>query len=100
MPLYRYPQTREGDRAERLHEYGITGAEETEWRTDFASSNVAAFRWIPDDPYPLQVRFLNGMTYGYVAGQSIFEEMVAAPSKGKFVYHVLKRGGYPYRLLA
>lgn len=59
-----------------------------------ASSNVAAIGW--DDPRQvLAVRFHNGSIYEYTGvPPTIIDEFLAAPSKGKFVYYVLRRG-YP-----
>jgi hypothetical protein len=89
------------------------------------SSNVASFGWQPTDPgeladfaaavaahgspeyaalgYPgnpagvLTVTFLNGSTYQYSpVPLSVFVDMLNAPSRGSFVWAVLRRGGYSY----
>ena len=96
------PEAREAYRAQRLHELGIRGAEDVEW-TPAVSSNVVAYRYVKDDPYPLQIQFgKNGIpssVYGYVAPESAYEELLFAPSKGKHVYYVIRRAGYSYKKL-
>jgi hypothetical protein len=89
------PEAEPAVRAQKLHELGFTGAEDTPW-INAVSTNVAAFRWVPGDPYPLQVRFLDGAEYGYLAPEVIYDGILFAPSKGGFLHHVLVKGGYPY----
>lgn len=86
-------------RARRLHEIGLTDTSRDEgagW-IPCKSSNVAAFRWVGGDAYPLQVRFLNGSAYEYDAPESVYDDLFSAPSKGKFVAYRIKRGGYAFR---
>ena len=58
-----------------------------------SSSNVAAIGYDPVD-MTIYVRFKSGATYGY-PGQppGRFTAFKNAPSKGKFVYWVLRGGG-------
>ena len=94
------PEAMPAYRRQRLHEYGITGAEDAPWNDGFASSNVAAFRWNAGDPYPLQVRFNDGRVYGYAAPEEVYEGLLFAPSKGKYLDASVKKPGYPYLRLA
>src|SRR6267142_4096048 len=90
------PETAPHYGRQRLHEYGITGAEESDWLSGFGSSNVDAFRWVAGDPYPLQVRFKGGVVYGYAVAESVYEGLLFAPSKGKAINELLKRPRVPY----
>jgi hypothetical protein len=83
-----------------LHELGITGSGEggTDW-INVVSSNVTAIRYVPGDPYPVQIMFHGNAVYGYAPpgdGKSEFEAILTAPSKGSAVYYVLKMTGVPY----
>jgi hypothetical protein len=67
--------------------------------TPVSSSNVAAIRWVGGD-YGLQVRFLKkGWEYAYRVPHSTYEDMLAAPSKGQFVWYALRIPGVPYTRL-
>lgn len=77
---------------------------ETAW-IPVQSSNVQAIRWMPDHPYPLQVRFRStklhpASIYGYQTPFEIYDDFFAAPSMGRFVWNVLRGSGYPYRKLS
>lgn len=62
------------------------------------SSNVAAVGYGEEDAV-LYVSFLNGSLYGYYGvGEDVYRSMLAASSKGKFVWEHL-RGAYEYRRL-
>jgi hypothetical protein len=55
--------------------------------TDVESSNVAAFGWVKE---ALVVAFKSGAIYRYDVDFSVYEDMAAAPSLGKFVNAVLR----------
>lgn len=57
------------------------------------SSNVSA---VGRDGDVLIVRFHGGATYGYPQSGDRYDEMLSAPSKGKFVWRELRRAGVPY----
>lgn len=64
-----------------------------------SSSNVEAVRWVGGN-YGLQVRFLSkGWEYGYHVPYETYEAMLAAPSKGSFVWYALRNTGVPYTRL-
>ena len=98
------------ERAKRLDRLGIVPAEGidytppeeggwTEWLS-VSSSNVGAIRWHEWEEQ-LQVRFLSGSVYEYDrVSRRVFEAFAAAPSKGRYLDRVIKKGGYAYRPLA
>ena len=57
------------------------------------SSNVSA---VGRDGDVLIVRFHGGATYGYPQSGNMYDDMLSAPSKGKFVWRELRRAGVPY----
>lgn len=57
------------------------------------SSNVSA---VGLDGETLIVRFHGGATYGYPQSGNRYEDMLNAPSKGKFVWRELRKTGVPY----
>lgn len=57
------------------------------------SSNVSAVGLKGE---ALVVRFHGGATYNYPSSGDRFEDMLNAPSKGKFVWRELRRKGVPY----
>ena len=57
------------------------------------SSNVSA---VGLQDGVLVVRFHGGATYGYPASGNRYDDMLSAPSKGKFVWRELRRAGVPY----
>jgi len=62
--------------------------------TPVVSSNVSA---IAKDKTGLLVRFHGGATYNYPRSGDLFQEMLDAPSKGKFVWEELIRKNVPYQ---
>ena len=73
-------------------------AESLDW-TDVSSSNVGAVAYAPDFAR-LFVRFLNGSLYAYEAvSPETHAAFLAAPSKGRWVWDVLRAGGYAYTLV-
>lgn len=65
-----------------------------------SSSNVEAIRYVGGN-YGLQVRFKSkGWEYAYYdPTPGLYEDMLAAPSKGQFVWYRLRLGGVPYTRL-
>ena len=57
------------------------------------SSNVSAVGYDGDT---LIVRFHGGATYGYPNQADRYDDLVSAPSKGKWVWRELRRKGVPY----
>lgn len=57
------------------------------------SSNVSAIGKSGDN---LVVRFHGGATYSYIGKADLLENMWASPSKGRFVWNILRKGGAPY----
>lgn len=67
------------------------------------SSTIASYRWNPNSPYPLQVRYKSrggdprqSSPYGYAAPQDKYQGLVDAPSKGEYIDAEIKKGGYSY----
>lgn len=60
-----------------------------------SSSHIRAVAWTPEDGSRLHCRFVNGQG-GYYEGvpRSLFDDMLAAPSKGSFRYHNVQKAGY------
>lgn len=87
----------------RLRDLGITDADRDDSRPWIPadSSNVHAYRWVGGE-YGLEVRFLDhksggpGSYYAYKVAFSVYDDMFDAPSKGKFVHEVLRRGRVPF----
>lgn len=73
-------------------------ASATDW-IPVSSSNVDALRWVPDSPYPLQIRFQKNAVYGYAAPYWQYEAILYAGSKGKAVWYYLRRSGVAYTRL-
>lgn len=95
---------------------------DTPWMIADGSSNVKQFRWLPADGSTPDLglpREFSGAAaiWGYVGGDGVLEteflgggrtyqyfpvpfdeylSMVAAPSRGKHVYWVIRQKGYPY----
>ena len=60
------------------------------------SSNVNEIGY-DDTEMNLYVSFKNGSVYWYNGIElSLYEDLMAAPSKGQWVWQVLRRGGYEY----
>lgn len=57
------------------------------------SSNVSAIGKSGDN---LIVRFHGGATYAYIDKANLLERMWASPSKGRFVWNVLRKSGVSY----
>ena len=67
-------------------------AESLDW-TPVASSNVAAVAYSPDFAR-LFVRFKSGKRYAYEGVPAgVYQGLVAAPSKGEYVWSILRRKG-------
>ncbi len=66
----------------------------TDW-ISVSSSNVDAIRWVGGE-FGLNIRFLSGWLYYFAVPYAMFESMLNAPSKGKFVWQ-LRRSQVPYR---
>lgn len=104
-PFTPEPQSQKS-REERLIDMGIIpviggGAAaptlaDAEW-IPVQSSNVAAVRWV-GGAWGLQVKFLNGYEYEYQTGLQTFNMMLAASSKGKFVWW-MRIANIPYHRL-
>lgn len=60
------------------------------------SSNVAAIRRVGGS---LHVKFLSGAVYSYYDAGDRLKEMADSPSKGQYVWRVLRKG-YPYSRLS
>jgi hypothetical protein len=55
-----------------------------------ASEAIAAFRYIPEDQV-LQIAYVQGRkVYDFPCQADLFEQFLAAHSKGRFVQHVLR----------
>lgn len=66
-----------------------------EWHDSPESSNIARFGYLTDSS-TLAVEFKDGSTYHYFeVPEGIFEQMKAAPSKGKFLAQSVK-GRFQY----
>ena len=66
-------------------------------RTPVQSSNLASVGYDPLTDV-LEVQFHNGAIYDYQAvSQMIYNGLMDAPSKGHYLYEVIKRGGYAYQ---
>jgi hypothetical protein len=70
--------------------------EELVW-TPVSSSNVDAVAWAQGADYKLWIRFNNGSVYAYGAPRVLFDDILTTPSKGRFVWQVLRQSSYPYR---
>lgn len=71
----------------------------TEWTPVYGSSNVEAIAYL-EETKECHVRFLGGAHYVYHdVTPKIWEEFLQAPSKGRYVNIVLKRG-YKFDALA
>jgi hypothetical protein len=62
------------------------------------SSNVAGARYL-DDESTLELLFRDGSVYAYSCGREVYEALLKAPSKGRFVWQEL-RDRYPYRCVS
>ncbi len=60
------------------------------------SSNVGAFRRSNVKGLNLQVWFLNGRVYEYLGAGHLYASMLAAPSRGEWVWKYLRRGEFLY----
>ena len=66
-------------------------------RTPVQSSNLASVGYDPLTDV-LEVQFHNGSIYDYQAiSQMVYTGLMDAPSKGHYLYEVIKRGGYAYQ---
>jgi|SRR6056297_954946 len=61
--------------------------------TTVRSSNVSAVATSGDDLY---IRFLNGSLYKYIGKANLEDNILAAASKGKWVWRFLRRPNVPY----
>ena len=65
--------------------------------TPVESSNIKALGYDPADE-TLQADFLNGTTYIYFAvPPKVFEDLMAAESKGSAFNTLVKKGGFSFR---
>lgn len=61
-----------------------------------SSSNIASIGYDSMNKV-LEVEFLNGSIYQYYdVPEALYEGLMAADSKGKFLNEYIKRGGYSY----
>ena len=69
-------------------------------RTPVQSSSVSSVGY-DQDSSTLEIEFLNGSIYQYFGvPESIFDGLMNAPSKGKFLDQFVKKAGYSYARIA
>lgn len=69
-------------------------------RTPVQSSSVSSVGYDRDSS-TLEIEFLNGSIYQYFGvPESIFDGLMNAPSKGKFLDQFVKKAGYSYARIA
>ncbi len=67
------------------------------------SSNVDAIAWVEAADYKLFVRFHDkgdgkgSAVYQYDVNEDVYDSFFSASSPGRYVWFVLRKGGYPYR---
>ena len=66
-------------------------------KTPVISSNLASVGYDPIQQI-LEVQFRSGDVYDYMnVSQDVYNGLLGAPSKGHYLYAVIKQGGYSYQ---
>ncbi len=90
-----YPGFRAGEGQQADRTDADTGPAELYW-IPVSSSNVNAISWNEGADFKLWVRFHSGAVYKYDVDEDVYDEMFSASSQGRFVWHVLRMGHFPY----
>lgn len=69
-------------------------------RVPVSSSTLASVGYDPDTA-TLEVEFHNGSIYQvFTLPDQVFQGLLAAPSKGSYYHHHIRKAGYPYAKIA